>query len=112
MTFALATNENGEVTTSSPSLTPAARSARCSPAVPDETAEAQGAPRNAAKASSKAGTRGPSESCPERRTSRTSSSSSVPRTGWASGISSGSAFTPQRAPARGRRAAARDGCSA
>ena len=38
--LALAGNENGDVTTSSPSRTPAARSARCSPAVPLETAHA------------------------------------------------------------------------
>ena len=38
--MAEATNENGDVTTSSPSLTPTARSARCRPAVPDETAQA------------------------------------------------------------------------
>ena len=39
-TLALATNENGLVTTSSPSLTPTARSARCRPAVPLDTAMA------------------------------------------------------------------------
>ena len=44
ITLALATNENGLVTTSSPSLTPTARSARCSPAVPLETALAWAAP--------------------------------------------------------------------
>ena len=40
--FAEATNENGVVITSSPAFTPAARSARCRPAVPLETAEACG----------------------------------------------------------------------
>ena len=35
--FADATNENGDVTTSSPSVTPTARRARCSAAVPDDT---------------------------------------------------------------------------
>ena len=35
-----ATKENGEVMTSSPSATPTARSARCSAAVPEDTAEA------------------------------------------------------------------------
>ena len=42
--LALATNENGEVTTSSPSVTPTARSARCRPAVPLETALACATP--------------------------------------------------------------------
>ena len=45
--FALATNENGDVTTSSPSLTPTARSARCRPAVPLDTALACAAPSRA-----------------------------------------------------------------
>ncbi len=89
--LAEATNENGLVTTSSPSSTPAARNARCSPAVPLETAQALGAPTRAAKADSKAGTRGPSESCPERSTSSTARSSSSPSSGRASGM--GSALT-------------------
>src|SRR3954453_3605481 len=37
--LALATNEKGEVTTSSPSDTPTARSPRCSPAVPLDRSE-------------------------------------------------------------------------
>ncbi len=37
-TLAEATNENGDVITSSPSDTPTARSARCRPAVPLDTA--------------------------------------------------------------------------
>ncbi len=69
--LALATNENGDVITSSPSETPTARSARCKAAVPDETALAYGAPTRAANASSNAGTRGPSERCRERSTSST-----------------------------------------
>ena len=72
--------------TSSPSVTPTARKARCKAAVPDETAEAKGAPTREAKAASKAGTRGPSERCRERSTSMTARSSSSPRTGLASGI--------------------------
>jgi hypothetical protein len=100
--LALATNENGDVTTSSPSDTPTARSARCSPAVPLDTALAWAAPSRAANASSKAGTRGPSESWPERSTSASASSSSSPRTGRASGIGSVRASAPtqlERAPA-------------
>ncbi len=79
--LAEATNENGEVMTSSPSLTPTARSARCRPLVPEETALACAAPTRAANASSNAGTRGPSDNCPDRRTSMTARSSSAPRTG-------------------------------
>src|SRR4051812_22760581 len=96
-TFALATNENGDVTTSSPSDTPTARSPRCSPAVPLDTALACAAPSREAKASSNAGTRGPSESWPERRTSMTAASSASPRTGLASGI--GPVSPPQPPPA-------------
>ena len=54
--------------TSSPSRTPTARSARCSPAVPLETALASGAPTHAAKRCSKSPSSGPSESRPERST--------------------------------------------
>ena len=81
-----ATNENGDVITSSPSETPTARSARCNAAVPDETADANGAPTRAANACSNAGTRGPSERCRERSTSSTACSSSSPMTGRATGI--------------------------
>src|SRR3954453_19080261 len=103
--FAEATNENGDVTTSSPSPTPMARSARCSAAVPDDTALAYGAPTRAANASSKAVTRGPSDSWPERRTSSTACSSASPRTGRASGIWSRTGFTRgPRGPAPGGRA--------
>ena len=63
-TLARATNENGDVTTSSPSRTPAARSARCSPAVPLDTALACATPSRAAKRRSNSGSRGPSESWP------------------------------------------------
>ena len=48
---------------------------RCSPAVPEETAAACGAPTAPASSSSKRGPAGPSESRPERSTSSTSSSS-------------------------------------
>ena len=44
--------------------TPTARSARCRPAVPDETALACGTPRRAANAASNSGTRGPSDRLP------------------------------------------------
>ena len=54
-------------------------------------AQAWGAPSRAANAASNAGTRGPSESWPERRTSSTSSSSRAPMTGRASGMTSSSA---------------------
>ena len=63
-------------------------------------------PMRAANASSNAGTRGPSESWPERRTSSTSSSSRGPRTGCASGIKS---WRPGRAPAASRTRASRPG---
>src|SRR3954466_14796373 len=81
-----ATKENGDVMTSSPAPTPAARSARCRPAVPLDTALACATPRRAAKRRSNSGTRGPSDSWPERRTSRTARSSASPMTGRASGI--------------------------
>ena len=70
-----ATNENGLVITSSPAPTPTARSARCSPAVPDETALACACADARGEGASKRGRIGPSESRPERRTSSTSSSS-------------------------------------
>src|SRR3954447_25812488 len=108
-TFALATNENGDVTTSSPSDTPTARSPRCSPAVPLDTALACAALSREAKASSNAGTRGPSESWPERRTSMTAASSASPRTGLASGIGSRSTRAGTRARRAPGRARARRG---
>ena len=69
--MAEATNENGEVTTSSPSPTPIARSPRCSAAVPEETALACGDAEPRGEGRSNAGMRGPSESWPERSTSMT-----------------------------------------
>ncbi len=85
-TLALATNDSGVVITSSPSLTPTARSARCSPAVPLETAMAWAAPIRCAKARSNSPRAGPSDSRPERSTLSTRSSSASPSTGRASGI--------------------------
>src|SRR6476646_5617155 len=73
--FAEATNEYGDVMTSSPGPTPATTHSRWRPAVPLETAAAYGAPTTSAKASSKRSIVGPSESRPERSTSATSSSS-------------------------------------
>src|ERR687895_2999583 len=84
--LAEATNENGEVTTSSPGWMPAARTARCRPAVPLETPDTGRPPRRADSACSKAGSRGPSERRPERSVSRTRVSSAGPMLGRASGI--------------------------
>src|SRR5439155_19891474 len=83
-----ATNEKGLVRTSSPSLTPAARTARCRPAVPLDTALAKPAPTRAANACSNCSVRGPSDGRPERRTAIAARSSAWPRTGRASGICS------------------------
>ena len=69
--LAEATNEYGDVITSSPSPRPAIAASRCSPLVPDETAAAYGAPTFSAKTSSKRSIAGPSESRPERSTSST-----------------------------------------
>src|SRR4029450_5657592 len=73
--FAEATNEYGDVTTSSPGPTPAVMQRRWRPAVPLETAAAYGAPTASANAPSNRSIVGPSESRPERSTSTTSSSS-------------------------------------
>src|SRR3954447_6787256 len=73
--FADAANEYGEVIASSPASSPAMQQSRWSPAVPLETAAAYGAPTLSAKRSSNSSIRGPSERRPDRRTSRTSSSS-------------------------------------
>ena len=73
--LAEATNEYGDVITSSPGPTPASRMQRCRPAVPDETAAQYGAPTASASIASKRGPVGPSERCPERSTWRTRSSS-------------------------------------
>ena len=83
--FADAANEYGDVITSSPASMPAEMQSRCRPDVPDETAAAYGAPTFAANASSKRSIVGPSESRPERSTSRTSSSSRASMYGPESG---------------------------
>ena len=84
--LAEATNEYGDVITSSPSSSPAIAQSRCSPAVPDDTAAAYGAPTFSAKSSSKRSIAGPSESRPDRSTSSTSSSSRSSTYGDESGI--------------------------
>jgi hypothetical protein len=86
--LAEATNEKGDVTTSSPSETPAARSARCRPAVPLDTALACVAPTRVPNADSNSSTRGPRDRRPERRTSSTAVSSASPMSGRASGTGS------------------------
>src|SRR6202050_2057809 len=103
-----ATNEKGLVITSSPSPTPAERSARCRPAVPLLTALASGAPTRAANALSNCARRGPSDSWPERSTSITARSSASPSTGRASGITSptGTGDGPDRGPPASARAPA------
>ena len=85
--FAEATNDSGEVITSSPGPSPAILHMRCSPAVPLETAAAYGAPTRSAICSSNFSIHGPSESRPDRRTSRTSSSSRSSSHGRESGTS-------------------------
>ncbi len=73
--FAEATNEYGDVITSSPGPTPAATHSMCRPAVPLDTAAAYGAPTASAKSSSNRSIQGPSDRRPDRSTSTTSSSS-------------------------------------
>src|SRR5215212_537666 len=85
--LAEATNETGEVIASSPGPSPAIWQSRWRPAVPLESAAAYGAPTRSATSSSNRSIVGPSESRPERSTSRTSSSSRSPIHGRASGIS-------------------------
>ena len=86
--FADATKLSGVVTTSSPALQPSARTARCSAAVPLDTATASSLPTQDAKSRSKRSSIGPKDSRPERSTSCTSSSSRGPTSGRASGICS------------------------
>jgi hypothetical protein len=71
--FALATNENGVVITSSPSLIPAATIAQCSPAVPDDTAIACRRSVSLAHMFSNSTTFGPIESVSVCSTSTTAS---------------------------------------
>src|SRR5689334_17114575 len=84
--LAEATNENPDVTTSSPG--PTLRRARpaCSPAVPLEQATANRLPATAANDSSNRASIGPSASVPERSTSSTSSSSRASIDGRARGM--------------------------
>src|SRR5579862_1434706 len=60
--FADAANEYGDVITSSPGPMPAEMQSRWSPAVPDDTAAAYGAPTFSANSCSKRSTIGPSDS--------------------------------------------------
>src|SRR5439155_1321762 len=85
--FALEPTEIGDVIASSPGPSPAMCASRWRPAVPLETAATYGAPMRSASSSSKRSIVGPSESRPERSTSRTSSSSRSSNSGRASGIS-------------------------
>ena len=62
--FAVATNEIGDVITSSPGPSPSPWQSRCSPAVPLVTATACGAPTRSAKSSSKRSIAGPIERRP------------------------------------------------
>ena len=66
--MAEATNENDEVTTSSPGPRPSACRQQCRPAVPLEQATAWRTPMRSAHMRSNRVTIGPSESCPERST--------------------------------------------
>src|SRR3982750_2524195 len=84
-------NEWLTVMTSSPAVTPATRSARCSAVVQFETAQACGAPTKAANSRSNAATSGPWVSQPEVSGPRTASISAWPRVGRAIGISCRSA---------------------
>src|SRR6478609_10485854 len=86
ITLADATNENDEVTTSSPGPTPSRARLACRPAVPLEQATAWAVPAISANASSKRRYIGPSARSPERSTSSTSSSSRPSRYGRANGI--------------------------
>src|SRR5918994_4221716 len=94
--LAEATKEYGDVIASSPSPSPAIAASRCSPAVPDDTAAAYGAPTLFANSSSKRSIAGPSESRPDRSTSRTSSSSRSSRKGDERGIGRVAALTPRQ----------------
>src|SRR5215510_4609823 len=86
MAFAVAMNEWLTVITSSSASTPTARSARCSAVVQFETAQANGAPTNAANSRSKAATSGPCVSHPDDRGRRMASNSACPSDGRATGI--------------------------
>src|SRR5215208_6918436 len=84
--FAEATNEYGDVITSSPGPIPAIRAARWRPAVPLETAAAYGAPTRSANIPSKRGTCDPSDRCRDCSTSSTIRASLSSSHGRESGI--------------------------
>src|SRR3954470_5773495 len=84
---AVAANVIAGTITSSPGPTPAARYARCSAAVQEDTASAWRTPRCSANACSKACVRGPAVSQPERSTSATASMSCGSRRRSNSGMS-------------------------
>ena len=84
--LAVAMNEWLTVTTSSPGRTPTASSARCSAAVPLDTAHACGAPTNPANSRSNAATSGPCITQPDSSTRATAAASSGPSSGRAMGI--------------------------
>jgi hypothetical protein len=83
--LAVATNEWLTVRTTSPDLTPTARSARCRALVPLEQAHERGAPTTAEKAASNARTLGPWTSQPEAMASGAARCSSAPRSGTVMG---------------------------
>ena len=101
--FADATNDNGDVITSSPPPSPAMRQSRCNPAVPLDTAAAYGAPTRAAISSSNCSIHGPRDNRPDRSTSRTSSSSRSSIHGRESGTSRVTGFTLRLVRATPRR---------
>src|SRR3989440_2204537 len=81
ITFAVAGQVIGDVTTSSPGPTPSATSDRCRAAVPEASASTCSASRNSAIRRSSSSARGPLVSQPERRVSVTSAISSSPIAG-------------------------------
>ena len=83
MVLAVAAKLNGVVMISSPGPILCASNARCSAAVPEETATASSTEHNSAKRRSKAATRSPCANCPDVSTSRTASFSSSPNRGRA-----------------------------
>src|SRR5438132_8647837 len=81
ITFAVAGQVIGEVTTSSPGPTPSATRERCNAAVPDASASTCSASRNSVIRRSSSAARGPLVSQPDRRVSVTSAISSSPIAG-------------------------------
>ena len=106
-TFAVAGNVYAGTITSSPGPIPSASAARCSAAVPDDTATACSTSHARATSASSSATFGPIVSCPVPSTSATSASSSAPTSGQARRIrASVPCTTRSSSPAlrRGRRA--------